>query len=489
MATVLKCKMCGGDIEVNPDMTVGTCLFCGSTMTLPKIDSEKKARLFNRANQYRLNNEFDKAYDAYEAIVQEDEQEAEAYWGLVLSEYGVEYVEEAKTGKRIPTCHRTKVQSITSSVNYKQALQYADAESRFIYQDEAGVLDKLQKNIISVSAKEEPYDVFICYKETDEKTGERSKDSVLAQQIYDALQEKGIRTFFARISLEDKVGQNYEPFIYAALNSARVMLLVTTNNENCNAVWVKNEWKRYLDFMEGDKNKAIIPVYSEMSPYELPDELTSFQAQIMDKVGAIQDLVYGVIKLLGKAPRESNNQIINELLSDKASRDKRTKLINRALIAVVIAICYMFTLLFISRFSNGYVRIEFKEMYGRFPNIVYLFFAIFGLGNVLNLASLVHSIFKGYKRSRVLFFLGFATINVSLLISKIMGFRVVETKYALIVNFIVLIGVLIAAFKTCCKKETAVGCIILILCSVMGLTDIGFDNAKISNYEEVLAEN
>ena len=65
MANILKCKMCGGDIEVSQDMTVGKCLYCGSTMTLPRIDSDKKARLFNRANAYRLNNEFDKAYDAY----------------------------------------------------------------------------------------------------------------------------------------------------------------------------------------------------------------------------------------------------------------------------------------------------------------------------------------------------------------------------------------------------------------------------------------
>ena len=112
MATILKCKMCGGDIEVSHDMAIGTCMFCGSTMTLPRIDSEKKARLFNRANQYRLNNEFDKAYDAYRAIVDEDEQEAEAYWGLVLCKYGIEYVDDPKTGKKVPTCHRTSYDSI-----------------------------------------------------------------------------------------------------------------------------------------------------------------------------------------------------------------------------------------------------------------------------------------------------------------------------------------------------------------------------------------
>ena len=56
-------------------------------MTIPHIDSDKKARLFNWANQLRLNNEFDKAYDAYKEIVSEDSEEAEAYWGMILSDY------------------------------------------------------------------------------------------------------------------------------------------------------------------------------------------------------------------------------------------------------------------------------------------------------------------------------------------------------------------------------------------------------------------
>lgn len=34
--SLIKCKVCGGDIEVNKDMTIGTCLYCGSKVTLPK---------------------------------------------------------------------------------------------------------------------------------------------------------------------------------------------------------------------------------------------------------------------------------------------------------------------------------------------------------------------------------------------------------------------------------------------------------------------
>ena len=152
MSMIIKCKMCGGDIIVeDANSTVGKCRYCGSTMTLPRIETEKKARLFNRANEYRLNNDIDKAYDAYKTITEEDEQEAEAYWGMILSEYGVEYVEDPKTGARVPTCHRTQVQSIQSATNYKLAIQYADSERKLMYQDEAEVLDKKSMRVWEIT--------------------------------------------------------------------------------------------------------------------------------------------------------------------------------------------------------------------------------------------------------------------------------------------------------------------------------------------------
>lgn len=337
MAILLKCKMCGGDISVSADMTIGTCQYCGSTMTLPHIDTDKKARLFNHANQYRLNNEFDKAYDAYKAISEEDEQEAEAYWGMILSEYGIEYVEDPYSKKRIATCHRTHVQNIQDSSNYKLALKYADVERRFLYKDEAEALDKLQRNILAVSSKEGAYDVFICYKESDED-GQRTQDSVLAQDIYNELEKAGVRAFFARISLENHIGENYEPYIFGALSSARVMLIVATNGENLDSVWVKNEWKRYLSFMESDETKVIIPVYKGMTAYDFPSELSKFQAQDMGKVGAIQDLIHGIKKILGTTKTKERDSKLDSLIEEKQERDDRSKKTKRIVKTTLIAV-------------------------------------------------------------------------------------------------------------------------------------------------------
>ena len=136
----------------------------------------------------------------------------------------------------------------------------------------------MRRGIIEVSSREEPYDIFICYKETDE-TGQRTLDSVLAQDLYDALTEKGYRVFFSRITLEDKLGQEYEPYIFAALNSARVMLAVGTDYEYYNAPWVKNEWSRYLQLIAAGQKKSLIPCYKNIDVYDMPKEFAKLQAQ------------------------------------------------------------------------------------------------------------------------------------------------------------------------------------------------------------------
>lgn len=94
---VFKCKMCGGTLGIQQGASVAVCEYCGTRQTLPKSDDDVIANLFNRANNLRLRCEFDKAEQIYEKIVQQDDGEAEAYWGIVLCKYGIEYVEDPKT--------------------------------------------------------------------------------------------------------------------------------------------------------------------------------------------------------------------------------------------------------------------------------------------------------------------------------------------------------------------------------------------------------
>lgn len=300
---VLKCKMCGGDLNIIEGVSTAECEFCGSIQTIPKVDDEKKLTLFARANRLRAACEFDKAAGIYEAIVADFPEEAEAYWGLVLCRYGIEYVDDPGNGKKIPTCHRSSFDSIMEDSDFEQALENADVMARRVYREEAKQIEELRKGIIAVSNNEEPYDIFICYKETDEN-GERTLDSVLAQDVYEALTDKGYRVFFSRITLEDKLGMEYEPYIFAALNSAKIMLAFGTDYEYFNAVWVKNEWGRFLKLMEKDKQKYLIPCYKGIDAYDMPKEFARLQAQDMGKIGAMQDLLRGIGKLMPKQEQE-----------------------------------------------------------------------------------------------------------------------------------------------------------------------------------------
>ena len=122
---MFKCKMCGGNLEVSNE-TVAVCEYCNTKQTLPKTNDDVMSNLFNRANNLRLKCEFDKAIQIYEKILEQDDSEAEAHWGIVLCKYGIEYVEDPITYKRIPTCHRASFDAVVADEDYKLAIKYAD---------------------------------------------------------------------------------------------------------------------------------------------------------------------------------------------------------------------------------------------------------------------------------------------------------------------------------------------------------------------------
>lgn len=326
---IIKCKMCGGDIDFIPGATYGTCEYCGSMSTIPQAEDENKLNRYNRANHFRRQCEFDKAVAAYEKILEQDDTDAEAHWGAVISRFGIEYVEDPATHQRIPTCHRVQVASILTDEDYLAAVENApDEESRRIYQEEAARIAEIQKGILAISANEKPYDVFICYKETDEN-GQRTRDSQWAQDVYYGLTEQGLKVFFSRITLEDKLGQQYEPYIFAALNSAKVMVVIGSKPEYFNAVWVKNEWSRYLSLMKHDHKRLLIPCYRGMDPYDLPEELSMLQSQDMSKIGFMQDLLRGIQKVM-QQPTSAPQGVRVETAAAETNAPGVTSLLKRA---------------------------------------------------------------------------------------------------------------------------------------------------------------
>ncbi|MCR4615185.1 MAG: TIR domain-containing protein [Clostridiales bacterium] len=298
MATI-KCKICGGMIEFPDGASVGVCDSCGLSQALPRFSDDSLKNMFERANALRQKCEFDKAEEIYNKMLEYVTNDPEIYWGIVLCRFGIEYVEDPRTMQRIPTCHRASFEALSSDFDYHKALDCADFNQKAVYEEEARKIDIIQRNILNVVQREQPYDIFICYKETDEN-GKRTTDAVLANDIYYQLTQEGFKVFYSAISLEDKLGQEYEPYIFAALNSAKVMLVIGSKPEYFESVWVRNEWSRFIKLTKSDRSRLLIPCYKDMDPYDLPSEFAHLQAQDMGKIGFINDLIRGIKKIIVK---------------------------------------------------------------------------------------------------------------------------------------------------------------------------------------------
>ncbi|MBO7176434.1 MAG: toll/interleukin-1 receptor domain-containing protein, partial [Clostridia bacterium] len=68
-------------------------------------------------------------------------------------------------------------------------------------------------------------------------------------------------------------GNDYEPYIYHALTTAKVLIVICSDRKNLESKWVHNEWWRFWRFAKGTE-KTIIPVCRRhFDPSQLPDEL------------------------------------------------------------------------------------------------------------------------------------------------------------------------------------------------------------------------
>ena len=318
---IFTCKICGGMLETDGTLSVAVCTHCGTKQTLPRADDEKKNALYERAERLRRSGDFTRAMALYEELLTMDAEDADLYWAQLLCRYGIEYVEDPQTHKRMPTVRCAQYTSLFDDEAYRSAIRFADPMQREVYEAEGREINRIQKEFLAISQKEEPFDVFICYKESD-GDGKRTPDSVLAQEVYAELKREGYKVFFSRVTLEGKLGTAYEPYIFSALHSAKVMVVVGTNRAYFESVWVRNEWSRYLALIKNGEKKLLIPAYRSMSAYDLPAEFSHLQALNMEKLGFMQDLLGAIAGYLKRGSEKKSDtapmlQRIYMALSDR----------------------------------------------------------------------------------------------------------------------------------------------------------------------------
>lgn len=271
----LKCKMCGSNLDIEDSITVCKCEKCGTSQTVPDIEDDKELKLFERAGRLRFNCDFDKAAGIYNTITDSYPEEAEGYWGLILCKYGIEYADNA-SGKKVPVCHRISYDSVMDDEDFELVMENSDSESRAIFREEAKIIEENRKKYIQIAESEQPYDIYISYRAKDDN-GDKTAVSEIAGHLYNKLTSARYRVFLSEAALKGKKQSDCEPYIYSALNSANVMLALGTSYDDYNNVWAKNEWNRYLEIAEKNKNKCLIPCYKDVDEYDIPKEFAGLK--------------------------------------------------------------------------------------------------------------------------------------------------------------------------------------------------------------------
>lgn len=159
-----------------------------------------------------------------------------------------------------------------------------------VFQNGMGICENC-KNTYRFDYGFENTEVYICYTESDAQ-GRRTKDSIMADELYQKLENKKIHTFYERRSVPALIYDDLQVANYQALYYAKIILVIGTS-----AVYFKNLVSKHNKYFG---NKTVIPVYSDIRPEDLPPELNRVQALNFSSIGADVDLLNGILRLLDR---------------------------------------------------------------------------------------------------------------------------------------------------------------------------------------------
>lgn len=162
------------------------------------------------------------------------------------------------------------------------------------------------------------YEVFISYKCSDDE-GNKTRDYAIAKELYDALVSLGYTAFFSSDSLERLGSSRYKADIDAALDTAKVMIVVLTRTEYATSHWVQYEWDSfYNDYLSGVRSEAnLFTLTLGVDVHDLPRTLRNVQNfNYEDGISRVCDYIKNAI------PRKAPVLSAPALTEDKPKRIK-----------------------------------------------------------------------------------------------------------------------------------------------------------------------
>lgn len=306
------CEVCGG-IDFTEKNGKLICKHCDTTYE-KKIVNETEEDQRSRTLKWTRHDDaekelrldppnFDVAEDKFSDLIAQYPEWSVGYWGAVRAKYGIKYKVDYD-GKSIPICYKSSYTDFREDSYFKKAVQFAETEElKNKYITEANKIAATCKEWRESAAKYS-YDIFISFKATDENI--ETVDSREMQNLYAFLTGKGYKVFFSPVSGKEFVGNNYDAFIFNALEKSRVMILYGSNAEYFNSPWVSSEWMRYLRMISrGEKEKdSLIPCYVGLDPNELPRLIRSIQGINFAEKSCYVTILERVSAILGRKSKD-----------------------------------------------------------------------------------------------------------------------------------------------------------------------------------------
>ncbi len=309
------CKECGSPQLREIDGKLH-CITCGAVFEKNvETDEERDARILylsrlDRAEEHlRLSPpRFDDAESHFRDFIKHYPDHSYGYWGLVRARYGIKY-EKDVSGKEIPSCYKSSYEDFREDSDFKKAIKISENEKiRKGYKEMAELIAEECKEWRKECEKEK-YDVFISFKATENNGVTPTSDQAELKELYTYLLTRGYKVFFSPMSMINKAGKHYDPYILNALQSAKVMIVYGSRPEYFTATWVENEWTRYLKMMsDGKKQKgSCIVSYKGFNANELPAGLRRLQAMDAGHKEFYLELVEKIDEVLKKGDKVKND--------------------------------------------------------------------------------------------------------------------------------------------------------------------------------------
>lgn len=146
-------------------------------------------------------------------------------------------------------------------------------------------------------------DIFISFKYHDQD-GNVLPDYYKARELCAVLRNEGFSVFFSDDSIVSAGRADYTKVIDENLESSKVLIVVSSCSENCNAGWVRYEWDSFYSDILSDKKEGMLLSFIEGAIAEYPRSIRTNQSFPWTEDGVFQ--IVEIIRNYFKSDRKND---------------------------------------------------------------------------------------------------------------------------------------------------------------------------------------